>query len=210
MVYTKDGYTAEWVYQKAPSGFNFVDVKGISKYEVYALGDSAIPGRHYQQIWKYSNDIWSKLMDNFDTANTAIRIPETGDDIYNIAVYRCTSTDSFSLYIVGRESFEFTAKGNSLEFVKLNLSSRGLPFSTLHSPAGRIYFFSPNDYWISGLRYQIYHWNGSNFQKIEPIQTLPYGQLWGSVSRIMRNKSGKTWMVLEMNSQVYAVLQGIP
>ena len=36
MVYTKDGYTASWVYQKAPTNFNFTKVTGISKNEVYA------------------------------------------------------------------------------------------------------------------------------------------------------------------------------
>ncbi len=124
---------------------------GISKSEMYALGDSAVPGRHYKQIWKYSDNSWKKLMDNLDTANTDIKIPEAGDGLYDMTVCRCLVSDSLYLYTAGRESFEFTTKGNSVEFVKTNLASKGLPFSALGIPAGRIFLFSPNDYWISGL-----------------------------------------------------------
>lgn len=210
MVYTKDGYKGEWIYQKAPSGFNLVKTVGVLKSEIYILADSAVPGMHYQQIWKYLDNNWIKLMDNLDTTNTTINIPEAGDAIYDIAVHRCSISDSLYLYVAGRESFEFTAKGNSLEFLKINLSSKGLPFFTLQIPAGRIFLFSPNDYWISGLRYHIYHWNGVHFQKMEPIPSLSYGELWGATSKIRKQKTGKTWLILEMSSQTYAVIQGEP
>jgi hypothetical protein len=209
MVYTKDGYAAGWVFSQAPTTFNFTEIVGISKDEMYArAGVSLANGAFYQQIWRYAHNIWTKLMDNQDTTGTPIRIPEAGDEVYEVAACRCQITDSLYLYIVGRESFELTAKGGSLLFGKENLASKGLPSS--QQAAGFINLFSPNDYWTSGLRYQLYHWNGMNFQKIEPIPTLPYGQLWGVVSGIHKHRSGKTWMVLEMSSQVYAVLQGVP
>jgi hypothetical protein len=209
MVYTKDGYSAGWVYQQAPTNFHLTKVTGISKNEIYArAGISLTTGEFYQQIWKYGNNIWIKLMDSQDTSGMPIKIPEAGDEVYEVAASRCLITDSLHLYITGRESFKFTAKGNELIFEKENLVFKGLPSS--QQAAGHINLFSPNDYWASGLRYQLYHWNGSNFQKVEPMPTLPYGQLWGEISRIQKNSSGKIWMVLEMSSQVYAVLQGTP
>lgn len=211
MVYTKNSYNASWVYQKAPSGFNIVKVTGVSKSEIYMLGDSAIPGGHFQQLWKYSSSGWNKLMDNFDSTNTTIQIPESGDAIYDLATYRYPISDSLYMYIVGRESFIFLNKGNSSTgFVKNNLASQGLPLSALQIPVGRIFLFSPNDYWITGLRYYSYHYNGVNFQKMVTITTLPYGDLWGATSKIQKMNSGMIWIVLEMHSQVYAVLQGKP
>lgn len=210
MVYTKDGYSAGWVYQKAPSGFNLVRVSGISKSEIYILGDSAVPGRHYQQIWKLLNSDWIKLYDNFDTTNTPIQLPVANDDVNSIAAVRCSISDSLYLYTVGEESYEFSTKENSLVFEKVNLASKGLPLSSFYKPAANIRMFSPNDYWISSAWYYLYHWNGSNFQKIEPISTLPYGEPIGVTLCIQKNSSGKIWMVLEMDSQVYAVLQGTP
>ena len=209
MVYTKDGYLADWVYQKASTDFNFTKVTGVSKTEIYTRAvQSLATGEYYDQIWKYLNNSWIKLMDNKDTTDMPIKIPEAGDEVYEIAACRCSITDSLYLYIVGRESFEFTTKGNSLIFLKNNLAEKGLPSS--QEAAGFINLFSPNDYWVSGIRYQLYHWNSSNFQKIEPIPYLPYGQLWGVISRIKRNNSGKIWMVLEMDSQIYAILQAVP
>jgi hypothetical protein len=209
MVYTKDSYSAGWIYQKAPTDFNFTNVTGVSKAEVYARGvKSLATGQYYQQLWRYSGVTWTKLMDNQDTTGMPIQIPEAGDEVYEIAASRCSITDSLYLYVVGRESFKFISKGDDSAFVKEDLAPLGLPSS--QQAAGFINLFSPNDYWVSGLRYQLYHWNGSDFQKIQPIPTLPYGQLWGVVSRIRKNGSGKIWMILEMDSQVYSIIQGKP
>ena len=38
MVYTKDGYNASWVYQKAPTEFNLYRLTGVSKEEIYTSG----------------------------------------------------------------------------------------------------------------------------------------------------------------------------
>lgn len=211
MVYIKDNYAADWVYVKAPTDFHFTKVIGISKTEVYFRAVISLSsGQYFDQIWKYYQNSWIKLLDNQDTLNTPIKIPEAGDEVYNISAYRCSISDSLYLYIVGRESFEFSTKGNSLIFNKTNLRSKGLSLSSLGIDAGYISVFSPMDYWISSFRYYLYHYNGIDFQKIEPIPTLPYGQLWGNISQIKKNKSGKIWMLLETNSQSYSVIQGVP
>ena len=204
MVYTKDGYTAEWVYQKAPTEFNLTRVTGISKTEIYLRAvKSLATGEFYQQIWKYSDNVWVKLLDNQNTTGTPIQIPEVGSDIYDIAANRCSITDTLSLYIVGGGLFEFKSKGNQNEYVKREIVS-------FRQPMGYIAFFSPNDYWLSSIGYYLFHWNGTNRQKIEPIPSLPYGQLWGAFRPLKKGSSGKTWLVLEMDSQVYTILQGVP
>ena len=209
MIYTKDGYSSGWVYSKAPTDFNITRIVGVSKNELYVRAVlSLATGEYFQQIWKYQNNNWIKLLDNQDTTGTIITIPEAGDEINDIAAFRCSITDSLYLYIVGRESFLFKTKGNSLNFSKENLVSKGLPSASLEF-VGRIFLFSPNDYWLTSLRYNIYHWNGIDFQKIEPL-SFPYGQLWGAVGSIKKGSSGKIWMILEMGSQVYSVLQGKP
>jgi len=204
MVYTKDGYTAEWVYSKAPTEFNFTKVTGINKNEMYFYAHKfLISGESFSQIWKYFNCNWTKLLDTQDSVDMAIQISEAGSQVNNIAVSRCSITDSLLIYIVGKALYEFSTEGHSLVFKKKELAalSRGI---------GYISLFSPKDYWISALEYQLYHWNGSNLQKIEPIPTLPYGQLWGDIRSIRKGSSGKIWMVVEMSSQVYAVIQGTP
>jgi len=211
MVYTKDGYAAEWVYQKAPTEFNFYKVVGISKSEIYLrAARSLATGEHYAQIWKYFNNSWSKLMDNQDTMNTLIKIlPSANGNIVNdIDVYRCSMTDSLLLVLTGSESYEFYSKGNSNEFREVNLTSKGLQLSLLKKTGLYVTLYSPNDYWITSGYYNIYHWNGKDFKKIEPSPTWPYGQPWGVVSRIKKNDSGKIWMLLEMEPQVYSVIQG--
>jgi hypothetical protein len=211
MVYIKENYAANWIYVKAPTDFHFTKVIGISKTEVYFRAVVSLSsGQFFDQIWKYYNKSWIKLLDNQDTLNTPIKIPEAGDEVYNISVYRCSVSDSLYLYIVGRESFEFSTKGNSLIFNKTNLRSKGLSLASLGIDAGYISVFSPNDYWISSFRYYLYHFNGIDFQKIETIPALPYGQLWGYISQIRKNKSGKIWILVETNSQSYSVIQGVP
>ena len=213
MVYTKDGYTAAWVYQKAPTEFNFYKVSGITKNEIYLrAARSLTTGEHYTQIWKYYDNSWTKLMDNQDTTNTPIKITQSanGNIVNEIDVFRCSITDSLLLVVTGRESYEFYSKRNSNEFTKVNLTSKGLPLSQLHKTGLYVTLYSPNDYWITSADYDLYHWNGKDFKKIEPSPSLPYGQPWGVVSRIKKNNSGKIWMLLEMDPQVYAVIQGTP
>jgi hypothetical protein len=209
MVYQKDSYTASWVYHKVPTDYNFTRIVGNSKNEQYAIAmKSFVTGEIYQQIWKFTYGTWIKLLDNQDSTGMPIQIPEAKNGISEIACFRCPTNDSLALYIVGRQSFKFSSIGNSLIFTKENLALEGLP--NMDNAVGNINLFSPNDYWASGLRYQLYHWNGSNFLKMNPLPTLPYGQLWGQISRIERNQSGKTWMILEMESQVYSVVQAVP
>ncbi|HAP35206.1 MAG TPA: hypothetical protein DCQ28_04420 [Bacteroidetes bacterium] len=204
IVYTKDGYTAEWVYQKTPTEFNFTRVTGISKTEVYARAVKSLPtGQYFQQIWKYIDTNWIKLMDNENATGMPIQIPEAGADIYDVAVYRCPITDSLYLYVVGSGIFEFTTKGNSIAFVKREIAS-------FRKPIGYIALFSPGDYWISSIGYFLYHSNGSDMPLVQPIPAFQLGKDWGAFRPIKKSSSGKIWLVLEMDSQVYAVIQGIP
>src|SRR5690606_24465864 len=74
MVYTKDGYSADWVYSKAPTDFNFTEVTGISKTEIYMRSVvSLATGEFYEQLWKYYNNQWVKLMDDQDTTGMPIK-----------------------------------------------------------------------------------------------------------------------------------------
>ena len=206
MIYTKDGYSAAWVYSQAPTSFNFWRIVGISKDELYAgAGFSPPGGLLYQQIWRFAGGMWTKLLDNQDTSGTPIQIPEAGHEVTDLAASRCSITDSLRLYVTGRACFEFASRGDSLTFVKTPLFLPGTSYLW-----GRIFLFSPNDYWVTRSEYHMYHWNGTDLQKMEPVDELPYGQLWGSTICINRCQSGKTWLVLEMGSQVYAVLQGVP
>ena len=166
MVYTKDGYTAEWVYQKAPTEFNFYKLTGISKNEIYILGYKSVGGITYPQIWRYDGTNWLKLLDDIDSTGTVLKIPETEHIIGDLYAARCSFSDSLRLYIVRWESNLFETKGSSFQFKKTNLKEFGLPLRNIGRTAQRIFGFSPNDIWIFGTRYNFYHWNGSNFQKI--------------------------------------------
>ena len=210
MVYTKDGYTADWVYQKAPTEFNFFRVHGISKDELYLRCDKAVPGNHFQQIWSYSNSVWLKLVDNQDTTNTPIKIPEAGFSIYDVSALRCSITDSLKLYIIGDESFVFESKGQSLDFRKTNLSKLGLPLKQNARTGLDINAFSPNDIWIFGTRYNFYHWNGSNFQKIDILGLPNDDNQFGDQRKMIKTSSGKLFLPTEVSSQVYVIVQGTP
>ena len=210
MVYTKDGYKAGWIYSKAPTEFSLFNVRGVSKNELYFRGDYAAPGIHYTQIWRLYGGAWVKLLDNQDTTNTPIKIPEAGYDIYDIAVSRCSITDSLILYIIGDESFIFESFGLNLEFTKTNLTYLGLPLKQNGRTGTDINLFTPNDVWIFGTRYNFYHWNGTDFQKIV-MPGLPDDDAhFGNQRKMIKTSTGKIFLPTEVSSQVYVVVQGTP
>lgn len=210
MVYTKDGYTAEWVYQKASTEFSFYSVTGINKNEIYfwAYRHFASGGEH-RQIWKLNNGSWIKMFDTQDTFGNIFDLAKT--DLSNdIAVYKCDITDSVKIYIVGWESYLFEGKGPELSFKRTNLSDKGLPLRSNGREAGGITLFTPNDIWIQGSRYNNYHWNGKDFQRMI-IPGLPNDDnAFGMQLKVRKTSSGKVFYTSEVSSQVYVVLQGTP
>lgn len=167
MVYTKDGYMAEWVYSKAPTEFNITKVIGVSKNEIYTRARiSLATGEDFQQYWKYYNGQWIKLYDGQDTTDAVVKLYNTDNSMYDIAASRCSVTDSLKLYLIGWESFLLESKEQFLNYKITNLSELGLPLRMLGRTGVRINLYSPNDYWVFGTRYNFYHWNGIDFQKI--------------------------------------------
>ncbi|MDP2303814.1 MAG: hypothetical protein Q8N03_15465 [Ignavibacteria bacterium] len=210
MVYTKDGYMAEWVYQKVPTEFNFYKLTSVSKNEVYLLGYKSIGGITYPQIWRYDGKNWLKLLDDIDSAGTLLKIPETEHIIGDLYATRCGISDSLRLYIVGWESNLFETKGSSHQLKKTNLKEFGLPLRNIGRTAQRIFGFSPNDYWVFGTKYNYYHWNGLNFQQVN-IQGFPSNvEYSGDNRRMIKTSSGKIFFPAEVSSQVYVIVQGIP
>jgi hypothetical protein len=211
MVYTKDGYTSNWVYSKAPTEFNFTRVTGISKKEIYARGaKSLVSGVTYQQIWKKIDNAWIKLLDNEDTTGTPIKLYDTDNRIIDIAVSRCSITDSIKLYLIGSESYLLEGIGQTFDFRITNLSDLGLLLSALGLTGVKISLFSPNDYWVIGSRYNFYHWNGNDFEWIY-IPGLPIdGTQYGIQERMIKTSSGRIFFPTEVSSQVYVVVQGVP
>jgi len=210
MVYTKDDYTAEWVYQKAPTEFSFYSVTGIDKNEIYfwAYSHFASGGEH-RQIWKLNDGSWIKMFDTQDTIGKIFDLAKT--DLSNdIAVYKCDITDSLKIYIVGWESYLFEGKGLGLSFRRTNLSDQGLPLRSNGREAGGITLFTPNDIWIQGSRYNNYHWNGKDFQQMI-IPGLPIDDnAFGVQLKVRKTSGGKVFYTSEVSSQVYVVLQGVP
>ncbi|MFA6440485.1 MAG: hypothetical protein WCX28_14355 [Bacteriovoracaceae bacterium] len=210
MVYTKYGYTAEWVYQKAPTEFSFYSISGISKNEIYASAyQSLATGEFFQQGWKYDQGIWKKLFDTKDTVGNPIHL-SMSDFPNEIGVWRCSITDSLKLYIIGDQSYLFESKGQQLDFQKTNLSDAGLPLKQHGRTGQHVFVFTANDVWITGTRYNFYHWNGSNFQKMV-IPGLPNDDTkFGYQLRFIKTGSGKIFIPSEISSQVYVVVQGVP
>lgn len=211
MVYTKSGYSAEWVFTQAPTDYHLTKISGVSKNEIYIQAFKYTTlNEPLHQLWKLYNGEWTKLMDSVRPSGMPIQVPEAGESITDWATFRCARTDSLSLYLTGWESFRFESAGQNLSFTKYNLRDEGLPLRAMGQSAWQISVFSPNDIWIRAARYQIWHWNGMDYRKIEPDPSWPYGQLWGSTSRMQRSASGKVWMLLETDNQVYSVVQGMP
>ena len=211
MVYTKDGYTSDWVFQKAPTEFNFSRVTGVSKVEIYARAYiSLVSGYNYHQYWKYNGAQWIKLYDEQDTTGTIIKLQDTENSMIDIAVSRCSITDSLKMYLVGWESFLLESKGQELSYKITNLTNFGLPLHNIGRTAQRIFCFSPNDYWIFGTGYNYYHWNGSNFMKMA-IPGFPTSvDNAGDYRTMQKTATGKIFFPAEVSSQVYVVIQGIP
>jgi hypothetical protein len=209
--YSKDGYNAEWVYALAPTDYHLTKITGISKNEIYIQAFKYTQlNEPLHQLWKLHNGEWFKLMDTVSPSGLPIQVAEAEGNITDLAVFRCDRSDSLSLYLTGWESFRFMSVGQHLTFEKHNLKNDGLPLRAMGQSAWQISVFSPNDIWIRAARYQMWHWNGLDYQKIEPDPSWPYGQLWGSMSRMQCGPSGKIWMLLETNSQVYSVVHGTP
>jgi hypothetical protein len=212
MIFTKDGYNANWIYSKAPTDFDLYKVTGVSKNEIYILGNfqQNTTGISFPQIWRYANNIWIKLLDDFDTTNTFIKIPNDDYAIDDLYATRCNITDSLKLYVIGWESCLFEAKGNSTNFKSTNLTRLGLPLRNMGRTGTRINAFTPNDMWIFGTRYNFFHWNGNNYQWMT-IPGLPNDDLqFGDNRKMIKTSSGKIFFPTEVSSQVYVVVQGIP
>lgn len=211
MVYTKVSYTASWVYQKAPTNFNFTKVEGISKTEIYARTYiSLVSGENYHQYWKYNGTQWNKLYDEQDTTGTIIKLYGTDNSMNDIASYRCSITDSLKLYLIGWESFLLESKGQDLNYHITNLTQLGLPLRNNGRTAFRINLYSPNDLWIFGTRFNFYHWNGKDFQKII-IPGLPNDDIqFGWQGKMVKTSTGRVFLPSEVSSQVYVVVQGTP
>ncbi|NUN68774.1 MAG: hypothetical protein HUU02_03585 [Bacteroidetes bacterium] len=210
MVYIKDGYSSSWVYQKAPTEFGLYDVNGISKHEIYiSAAQNLITGEHYTQGWKLEQGEWHKLYDTKDITNTPFQI--TNNDYPNqMGVWRCNITDSLKLIVHGDQSYLFESKGQELKFKKTNLSSLGLPLKSSGRTGTRVNIFTPNDIWFYGTRYNFYHWNGTNYQKMI-IPGLPNDDMqFGWQLRPIKTTSGKLFFGSEISSQVYVVIQGTP
>tara|TARA_Y100001935_G_scaffold224416_1_gene200599 strand:+ start:2873 stop:4024 length:1152 start_codon:yes stop_codon:yes gene_type:complete len=214
MVYTKDGYQADWLYSKAPTEFNFYRIEGVSKSEVYIVGYLSIPGEPvYDQLWKYTGDEWYRLYDNQNIPESILQLGSAMDPLQSgvgdVAPYRCTVTDSLELYLIANESFLLTSVDQSLNYDAINLSDLGLPLRQQGRTGLKIDLFTPNDVWIYGTRFNFYHWNGSNFQKMT-IPGLPDDdQQFGSQRKMVKTKSGKVFFPTEVSSQVYVVAQGV-
>ena len=209
MVYTKDGYTAEWIYSKAPTEFNFYKMSGISKSEIYLLGyKNLATGESFDQIWKYDGTIWNKLLDTQDSTHLLSLTKE--DYIADIYPLRCSITDSLLLYVIGDNSYVFRSKGQDIPLLKTKLAELGLPLKQNGRTGLDINAYSPNDVWIFGTRFNFYHWNGNNFQKIS-IPGLPNDDAhFGDQRKMIKTRSGKLFLPTEVRSQVYVVVQGIP
>jgi len=210
MVYTKNGYTAEWAYQKAPTEFNFLYAIGIDKNECYLYAHKyLVTGDEYSQIWKLINSNWIKLSDTQESSGEKLDLVKE-DYPYNLSVYRCSITDSIKIYVTGWESYLFEGIGQTLLFRKTNLTNKGLPLHNNGRSAYGISLLSPNDIWIQGSRYNNYHWNGKDFQRMI-IPGLPNDDnSFGMQLKVRKTNSGKVFYTSEVSSQVYVVIQGVP
>ena len=210
MVYTKDGYTSNWFYQKEPTEFNLYRLTGVSKDEIYTSGYlNLVTGEHYYQGWKYYKNTWIKLYDTKDTSNTPLSLVSS-DYPGGIGVSRCNITDSLKFYVIGDQSYLFESVGQVLEFKKKNLADLGLILKALGRTGVGINLFSPNDYWVIGTRYNFFHWNGSNFEWMD-ITGLPNDDMqYGWQCRFIKTKTGKIFVPSEVSSQVYVIVQGNP
>lgn len=209
MVYTKDGYTAGWVYSQAPTDFNFYKVSAVSKDEVYVLGyKNPASGQSYTQVLKYDGQSWIKMYDTEDSTGQAL--PLGGEQITDVVPMRCSITDSLKLFTTGSNSYLFESKGGGLQFLKINLAEWGLPLQSNGRTGLDINGYSPDDLWIFGTRYNFYHWNGSDFQRMI-IPGLPNNDTqFGDQRRMAKTSTGRLFLPTEVSSQVYVVVQGIP
>ncbi len=210
MVYAKDGYDAEWVYSKLPSDFNFLKISGVSKKEIYIVGyNNLVTGESYDQVWKYDGELWRKLFDTQDSTQQVL--PITNEEyVGDVFPLRCNITDSLTLYVIGQDSYRLQAKGQLLEFSKIDLATLGLPLKQNGRTGVDINAYSPNDVWIFGTRYNFYQWNGTDFQKIV-IPGLPNDDMhFGIQQKMIKTSSGKLFLPTEVSPQVYVVVQGTP
>ncbi len=210
MVYTKDGYSSQWVYSKVPTSFTLTRITGVSKSEMYVAGllyNAA--DQEYNQYWKYDGTRWYKLFDNQDTTGNVITLPADYSRMSDVAVYRCPATDSLKLYLTGWNSFLLQSKGQAQSYSVENLSP-ALPLHNMGNTAGLVDLFSPNDIWFLSAEYNFYEWNGTDFEQVY-IPGLPGPETYtGFIGNITKTQSGKIFFPAEVSPQVYVVAQGTP
>lgn len=218
-VYEKDGYNANWVYYQIESQYNFYDIAGVSKNEIYLLGHKYlwvdIGGEvgiaSFNQVWKYNSKSWKKLFDDKDTTGMSLKAPIGYGEFLDIGAVRCIETDKLKLYLVGWESILYESEGHKLDFKMTNLSTMGLYLRQIRKVAKDIFILTPNDIWITGQDNNYFHWDGNSFQKVD-IPALPSNNLaFSSQRRFFKTKTGKLFIPSETTKpQEYFILQGIP
>lgn len=212
-IYSKDGYDAEWKYEQISSKYNFGDITGISKHEIYVLGHKDIwigdGYKLFNQIWKYDGSSWKKLFDDNDSTGMPLKIPEGYDSYFGMGAVRCSETDELKLYLTGWESILYESTGQNLSFKMTNLSEKGLFLRTIRRVARDTYIFTPNDIWVTGDDFYFFHWDGSHFDRIL-IPPLPEkNSAAGFQHRFVKTKTGKLFIPSETSSsQVYVIVQG--
>ena len=213
MVYEKGGYTSEWKYQKAPTDHSLSRIAGVSKNEIYFRGYKSVAAKLQYELWRLNNNNWLKLYDHPDSSGMPIIFPKNNmdRDIGDISVFRCEKTDSLTINLIGGISYQSRSKGLDLNFKLSNFSDLGLPLEIMDRSGLRTDYFTPNDHWIVGTRFNFFHWNGINFQQMV-IPGLPNDNItFGFQRRFKKTKTGKLFIPTQTgSSQVYVVVQGTP
>jgi hypothetical protein len=89
MMYIKDGYTAPWMYQQAPTDYSLAHIDGVSKQEIYIQSFKWISGTFYSKGYRLQNSHWTLLFDTKDTEKVPIILNYPNQEPLGICAYRC-------------------------------------------------------------------------------------------------------------------------
>lgn len=202
LLYSKNSYSSGWVKIKTPYTGTAFGILGYKKSELYIEVNKEVNFSHEVELWRFKNEIWTKLYDTVSPDSSLIKIPDLVQPYGGFHMYHCENNNTVRLYFCTNPIYSYDLDSQTGKF-----SLATAPFSSgIGHLANQVREFDPNDIWFYGPRW--YHWDGKTIKQI----VLPGYENFTYGKSFIKTKTGKVFlpMIDDGSSQIFIIAQGKP
>lgn len=195
-LYRKNGYSSSWVTLSCPFDGQIDGIKLLSNGELYI---SQYNNSSQYQFWRQKNGVWQKIYDSSQPDST--RYIQFGfDELWGFDMFYCPVTKILAMYT-------FTTRNKTLVYKPEYDRFFGTENSyeqALGSLGHKAKVFAPNDIWFWGGAW--FHWDGKTTQRFK----FPGYPSFVTGTVPSKTKTGKVFIPLNNEGQVWLIAQGVP